>query len=115
MIDHAPIMRFQDVASSEFAVRASMKAVTAESVYSRIGEKFSDATVFAARSHATFDLEELEKVASTNEMFMSPFQRKLHRSLLGSERVFDTEHPKSALVLNDIRAISYQITAPDPA
>ena len=71
-------------------------------MYHRIGEKLSDAMVFAARAHAVFDIDELAKAASTNELFLSPHRRGLMSEFQTTERVFDSEHPKSAAILNEI-------------
>src|SRR6266567_3912847 len=72
------------------------------SALGRIGAKFNDATVFAARAHAAFDMDDLSRAASTNELFLSPYRRKLRFEVDKIDRVFDEEHPKSAAMLNKI-------------
>ncbi len=107
MIDHAPIMRIPDLVpdllvASSLMTPLKLRQYTPEIVYGKIGEKFSDATVFAARAHATFDIDELGGAASTNELFLSPYRRRLISGVDKIERVFDKEHPKSAAMLNEI-------------
>lgn len=103
MIDHAPIMRIPDLIPdllTDHALKSS--PYNSETVYGRIGEKFNDATVFAARAHAAFDIDDLSRAASTNELFLSPYRRQLLFEVDKIDRVFDEEHPKSAAMLNEI-------------
>jgi len=102
MIDHAPIMRIPELIP-DLLTNPSMKSgpYNSETVYGRIGEKFNDATVFAARAHAAFDIDDL-RAASTNELFLSPYRRRLMFEVDKIDRVFDEEHPKSAAMLNEI-------------
>lgn len=103
MIDHAPIMRIPSLIPDLIAgPMAQTPGYTAEKVYGRIGEKFNDATVFAARAHAVFDIDDLSDAASTNELFLSPYRRKLLLEFGKIDRVFDEEHPKSAAMLNEM-------------
>ncbi len=109
MIEHAPIMRLPDLiddlvaaGSARFAPGPARPEYTARTVYHQIGEKFSDAAVFAARAHAAFDIDDLRRAASTNELFLAPHRRRLVSELEGVERIFDNEHPKSAAMLNEI-------------
>jgi hypothetical protein len=103
MIEHAPIMRIPDLIPDLLTDRSVKSSpYSSEIVYGRIGEKFSDATVFAARAHAAFDLDDLGKAASTNELFLFPYKRRLLFEVGKIDRVFDEEHPKSAAMLNEI-------------
>ncbi len=108
MIEHSPVMRLADLADDTMIadtlrfVQSPRRAYTPEAVFHQIGEKFSDAAVFAARAHASFDIEELNRAASTNELFLSPHRRRLMTGLGSTERVFDNEHPKSAAMLNEL-------------
>ena len=103
MIDHAPIMRIPDlIPEIAFPGITKSRCYNAQSVFTSIGAKFSDAAVFAARAHATFDMDDLGRAASTNELFLAPFRTKLRFEVDQIDRTFDTEHPKSAAVLNEI-------------
>lgn len=107
MIDHAPIMRIPDLIPDLIFAPILRRipdqpAYTPEIVYGKIGEKFNDATVFAARAHAAFDIDDLGRAASTNELFLSPHRRRLVSEFGKIERVFDNEHPKSAAMLNEM-------------
>lgn len=104
MINHAPVMRLQALNSDFVMTTPAVASYTPTNVYSRIGAKFNDAAVFAARAHAAFDIDELNKSASTNELFFGPFRTNLALQFKEIDRVFDTEHPKSARVLNEIFA-----------
>jgi hypothetical protein len=101
MIAHAPVMRLSGLIE-DLAPSIRHTAYTPELVYHSIGAKFSDATVFAARAHASFDIDDLETAASTNELFLSPYRSRLLAGFDKFERVFDNEHPKSAAMLNEI-------------
>jgi len=103
MIDHAPIMRITDL-RPDLVSRASATRdpYTAETVYGRIGEKFNDAAVFAARAHATFDTDDLDEATSTNDLFFGPYRPRLLLQFGSINRVFDTEHPRSAALLNEM-------------
>ena len=106
MIDHAPVMRIPDLMSGMIRFPGArphrLPEYTAETIYGRIGEKFNDATVFAARAHAAFDIDALARAASTNELFLSPHRPALLSQFHDIERVFDNEHPKSAAMLNEM-------------
>jgi hypothetical protein len=103
MIDHAPIMRIPDLIPDLITdPTANRRVYSSEVIYGRIGEKFNDAAVFAARAHAAFDIDDLSRAASTNEMFLSPYRRRLLFEVDKIDRVFDEEHPKSAAMLNEI-------------
>jgi hypothetical protein len=103
MIDHAPVMRIPDLISDLIADPVTRtRAYSSEMVYRRIGEKFNDAAVFAARAHASFDMDDLSRAVSTNELFLAPYRRRLQFEVGNIDRVFDEEHPKSAAMLNEI-------------
>jgi hypothetical protein len=103
MIDHAPVMRLPDLMRDAIvAPYYRSRAYTAQMVYSKIGSKFNDAAVFAARAHAAFDIDDLEEAASTNELFLSPYRPRLLQGFERIDRVFDEEHPKSAAMLNEM-------------
>lgn len=111
MIEHAPIMRIPDLIPDVLSnSAANPRLYSSEMIYGRIGKKFSDAAVFAARAHATFDMDDLDRAVSTNELFLSPYRRRLLFEVNKIERVFDEEHPKSAAMLNEIFG-SYDVTA----
>lgn len=107
MIDHAPIMRLRDL-SQDLLHGSGVRFAQydAESVYKRIGHKFSDAVVFAARANASFDIESLNRAASTNDLFLSPYMPRMATELGRVERVFDNEHQKSAALLNEMMAVA---------
>ena len=103
MIEHTPIMRLPDLIPDLIGdPMSNSHRYSPEIVYGRIGAKFSDATVFAARAHAAFDVDALYTAASTNELFLSPFRRRLVSEVDRFERVFDQEHSKSAAMLNEM-------------
>ena len=107
MIDHAPIMRLQDLEPTLLSgviprCRYQPHQYTPAIVYERIGHKFNDAATFAARAHAIFDLDCLKGAASTNELFQSPHRRALLLDIGAVDRVFDKEHPKSAAMLDEM-------------
>ncbi len=107
MISHAPVMQIPNlIPNFTFPLSADLgipgAEYTPETVYRRIGSKFNDATVFAARAHAAFDIECLSKAASTNEMLLSPHRRVFMSQFADVDRVFDNEHPKSAAMLNEM-------------
>jgi hypothetical protein len=105
MIHHTPIMRFSELSSNSIVCRLDAKRqYTAASVYERIGSKFNDAAVFAARAHATFDVDTLACAASTNDLFFGPRKMEFLEQVNSTDRVFDVEHPKSADVLNEMLA-----------
>jgi len=102
MINHAPVMRIRQLeADLRFAVPPKTLH-TPEVVYKQLGGKLTDATVFAARAHAAFDLDDLQNAASTNELFLGPYGTGILSKVRGIDRVFDKEHPRSAAVLNEI-------------
>lgn len=103
MIDHTPIMRLRDLTEDFMhGPAARFAGYDPESVLERIGQKFSDAVVFAARANASFDIDALDRAASTNDLFLSPHKPRLNSELGRIERVFDNEHPKSAALLNEM-------------
>ena len=103
MIEHAPIMRIPDLIPDLLNdPAANPRTYSSAKVYGQIGEKFNDATVFAARAHAAFDMDDLSRAVSTNELFLSPYRRRLLFEVDKIDRVFDEEHPKSAAMLNEI-------------
>lgn len=94
MIRHAPIMRLNDLEPDRLiAVPPKQPIYTPEFVFKQIGGKFSDATVFAARAHAAFDIDDLGKAVSTNELFLGPYKSRALSQLKEIDRVFDKEHP----------------------
>jgi len=116
MIDHAPIMRLPDlIPDLVFRASPTRHRYTAKTVYGRIGEKFNDATVFAARAHATFDTDDLDRATSTNELFFGPYKHKLLSQFGSIDRVFDTEHPRSAAMLNEMLLSCDQLASKKPA
>ena len=98
MIDHTPVMRLVDFASR--LLPANLYG--AETVYRKIGNRFGDAIVFAARAHAAFDIDDLDQAGSTNELLLSPHRRRSISAVDTIDRVFDSEHPKSVAVLNEL-------------
>jgi hypothetical protein len=86
----------------------------AESVLKRIGQKFSDAVVFAARANASFDIGALNWAASTNDLFLSPHRPRMASELGHVDRVFDKEHPKSAALLNEMMSVANPIVGTGP-
>lgn len=114
MINHAPIMRLQTLNPDFVMAMPPAVLYTPESVYSQIGAKLNDAAVFAARAHAAFDVDDLKNAASTNELFFGPFRRTFALKLREIDRVFDTEHPKSAFALNELFANYDERTHQEP-
>jgi hypothetical protein len=103
MIEHAPVMRLSDLTPGLIGPgKVNPRSYTAEAVYRLIGEKFNVATVFDARAHAMFDMDDLKKAGSTNELFLAPFRSRLILEIDKFERIFDNEHPSSAAMLNEI-------------
>jgi hypothetical protein len=103
MIHHAPIMRFSELPPKSVVGRPNTEGrYTAASVYERIGHKFNDAAVFAARAHAAFDVDDLDGAASTNDLFFGPRKMRFLEQVNKTQRVFDVEHPKSAEMLNEM-------------
>jgi hypothetical protein len=103
MIHHAPIMRFSELPPNSVAGRPKTEGrYTAASVYKRIGHKFNDAAIFAARAHAAFDVDDLDGAATTNDLFFGPRKMGFLEQVNKTHRVFDVEHPKSAEILNEM-------------
>jgi hypothetical protein len=103
MIDHTPIMRLRDMTEDLLhGPTARFARYDPESVLEKIGHKFNDAVIFAARANASFDIDALDRAASTNELFLSPHRPRLTSELDQIERIFDNEHPKSAALLNEM-------------
>lgn len=102
MIDHAPIMRLSEMTTDLVVGVIPRPHYSATAVYKQIGEKFNDAAVFAARAHATFDIDDLDRATSTNDLFFGPYKGRLVMQFGSIDRVFDKEHPKSAAMLNEM-------------
>lgn len=80
----------------------SFDKFTPEKIKDRIGGTLQDAKVFAARAHATFDLDSLRGFRrSTTDAFTNPGASVVLQELLSTQRGFDIEHPKSSEVLNE--------------
>lgn len=93
----------------ELTKLAGVSAVTVAALYDfspeeltkQFGQYLKHAKIFAARAHATFDVENRPKsISTTRDVFNSPLARVLLAELLATERVFDVEHPASVNVIN---------------
>lgn len=81
---------------------ATLDDFSPQNIREMIGGGLKQAMIFAARAHATFDLENIdETAASTRDVLRSPLARVLLAELLSTSRVFDTENPLTVQVLNN--------------
>lgn len=71
-------------------------------ILERIGGGLRDAKVFAARAHAMFDAEYLDSAGARTGDAFAPLRRLVVlQEVLGTQRSFDKEHPRSVEVLNE--------------
>lgn len=88
---------------------SNLEMYTPEDIRKKIGSRLSAAQIFAARSHATFDISKIKD--STVDTYRSPLAKVILHEILSTERVFDVENPKTIEVINEItEAIASQLS-----
>lgn len=76
---------------------------TPKAIRGKIGDGLATASIFAARAYATFDVKlSGDSLQSMSDTWRSPLAELILSEVLATERVFDTEHPRTAEVLNEI-------------
>jgi len=101
-ITHLPLILASEISWSYYAPILELSSLAPQNIRNRLGGGLKAAIVFAARAHAMFDLQKLDKsVATTRDVLISPLRRTLMLEVLSTSRVFDAEHLASIEVLND--------------
>jgi hypothetical protein len=84
----------------------TLENYTPKKILSQIGGGLSNALIFAARAHATFDVKTLaEAKISTHEVFRSPLTHIIIAEVLSTTRFFDKENNSSVKLLNEVTGV----------
>lgn len=95
---------------------ADFNQFTSAGIRAKIGDGLVAAQIFAARAYATFDVKSSDTgMQSLTDVWRSPLAEVVLAEVLATERVFDTEHPRTAEILNEMTVeISNRLTSEWP-
>lgn len=112
-IAYLPSEMVKVIPLSSYDNYGTLENYTPENILAKLGGSLSAASIFAARAHATFDVESLTSIEiSTRDAFHSPLSHVILAEVVSTTRFFDRENISSVKVLNEItNVISDQIEA----